>query len=470
MKKYILALASFSIVLLCPNQLMSMHFPDQEQDEEQGQLQPNEQLLEAAYAGDTQAVAEALAQGADVNYPDDSGETALIYASDGGHEEIVRVLIARGADVNHIDNRGFTVLMGAASFGHIEVARMLIEAGAEVNRADNKGDTALTLAAEALLLHGEMDMIELLVRCGSNVNSADHKGTTALMHAIGCSEFYSVREDRIDIVRLLIGAGADVNHADKNGNTALSWAARNESLDIIKLLLLNNARVPGQKSDCILKLLQKNLSPLAIAIITGNRDAITSILEERPTKKAKYEGPQPSHILNLQDGFGMTALQWAAARNDGQTVNELLEREVNVRDQDGNTPLHYAARNGNNSILTALLARRANINTINNNGDTPLHFAARAGHLDAVQTLLNYNARTNLFNRQRALACTLATQNNHPEVAHLLSQYLGQAVFARISRAGGQGQFEWAPTAVLLPSQIAVLVAQYVGAPGGTAG
>ena len=62
-----------------------------------------EKLLEAALIGDTDALREALAAGADVNAVDVFGWTSLMYAARFGHEACVKLLLAAGADVNAVD-------------------------------------------------------------------------------------------------------------------------------------------------------------------------------------------------------------------------------------------------------------------------------------------------------------------------------------------------------------------------------
>ena len=64
-----------------------------------------------------------------MNIQENSGHTALIYASAEGYTEIVRMLLQRGADVNYII-RGNTALVVATKRGHTEIVRMLKQAGA----------------------------------------------------------------------------------------------------------------------------------------------------------------------------------------------------------------------------------------------------------------------------------------------------------------------------------------------------
>jgi ankyrin repeat protein len=62
---------------------------------------------------------------ADVNAPDQSGETALHLAARGGHEAVVRLLLEYRADVNAPDQSGGTALHLAARGGHEAVVRLL---------------------------------------------------------------------------------------------------------------------------------------------------------------------------------------------------------------------------------------------------------------------------------------------------------------------------------------------------------
>ena len=60
-------------------------------------LSEQERLLLAAEQGDDEAVAHALANGADVNTPNPDGLTALSLAKQAGHIHIMRMLWQAGA-------------------------------------------------------------------------------------------------------------------------------------------------------------------------------------------------------------------------------------------------------------------------------------------------------------------------------------------------------------------------------------
>ena len=63
-------------------------------------------LVQAAEAGNIEAVKQHIAAGVNVNGKVGNGSTALNFAAYNGHKEIVQLLINNGADVNVVDEDG----------------------------------------------------------------------------------------------------------------------------------------------------------------------------------------------------------------------------------------------------------------------------------------------------------------------------------------------------------------------------
>ena len=76
-------------------------------------------------------VNDLIALGANLDWQDNFGETALHLCARWNSPEILRMLIDAGVDVNIQDNFGFTVLHWCANKNHPEVAQMLIDAGSD---------------------------------------------------------------------------------------------------------------------------------------------------------------------------------------------------------------------------------------------------------------------------------------------------------------------------------------------------
>ena len=92
----------------------------------------NEELWNAARAGDVARVTKALDAGADVNAGNRYKATALFFAADRGHVEVIKLLLDRGADINALDTfYKFRPLMMAMMNNHTPAVRLLLERGSE---------------------------------------------------------------------------------------------------------------------------------------------------------------------------------------------------------------------------------------------------------------------------------------------------------------------------------------------------
>ena len=84
-------------------------------------------------------VRDLITLGANVDWQDDYGRTALHYCAQYDHLDIARMLIDAGADVNIQHSRGWTPLHIFTFYNHLEIVRMLLDAGADKKIPDNEG-------------------------------------------------------------------------------------------------------------------------------------------------------------------------------------------------------------------------------------------------------------------------------------------------------------------------------------------
>ena len=89
----------------------------------------------------------------------------------------------------------------------------------------------------------------------------------------------------------------------------------------------------------------------------------------------------------------MTALHWAAHRDDLPTARLLNAARVAVTNRFGITPLSLACQNGNTAMVELLLERGADPNTVIRGGETVLMTAARTGKSGPVKALLVRGAK-----------------------------------------------------------------------------
>jgi len=126
--------------------------------------------------------------------------------------------------------------------------------------------------------------------------------------------------------------------------------------------------------------------------------------------------------INVKDSDGQTPLH-IAARVDGVEMARLLlahGANVNANDNQGKTPLFAAARKGSKPMIELLTANGADINARNNDGWTPLHLVARFGQRDAVQLLIGKGADINARNNSGKTALQVALDERKGTVVEAL--------------------------------------------------
>lgn len=129
--------------------------------------------------------------------------------------------------------------------------------------------------------------------------------------------------------------------------------------------------------------LETSRSPVADAAEARERDTVIELLKE-------------GSDVNAAQGDGMTALHWAALRNDLELTETLLYSGANVGATTrlgAYTPLVLASKTGGADVIRALLDAGADAKTATSTGVTALMFASASGNLESVRLLLEHGAR-----------------------------------------------------------------------------
>jgi ankyrin repeat protein len=94
-------------------------------------------------------------------------------------------------------------------------------------------------------------------------------------------------------------------------------------------------------------------------------------------------------IPRANNDYSATALFNAILKSRIPMVESLLKSgaDVNVRNEDGMTPLMAAASTGSLVVIRLLLGKGANPGAVNNLGETAAQMAQRHGHTEAAKVL-----------------------------------------------------------------------------------
>ncbi len=295
-----------------------------------------------------------LQKGAPLNLKDGSGVTSLHIAVGHGTERIVQLLLNNGADTEVKDIHGNTAVQRALFKRKDVVPRslfLLMEKGADIEARDRFGRTPLCNAISS----NQPIIARHLIKHGADANAKCDTSNT-----LGTLLFEAVRQKKEWAVELLLEGGADLQARDMNGRRVLYYAVRGGQESMVKVLLDHGA------TETLTTGLVSNTGStlLHCAMIKPNLAIVEMIL------KAGVD-------INGQDLIGDTALHGlvrACPQLLEQTVSLLLNlgAEVDMGNNDSDTPLHLAVFYDRPQVAHMLLDAGADPQLMNVYGHKPL--------------------------------------------------------------------------------------------------
>lgn len=133
-------------------------------------------LMRAARRAHVDLVRLLLDRGAEINFANENGATALWIAACNDREEVVSLLLRSGADASRRFNvDGTTALSTACVYGHVTVVQRLLQhtrahtRGRVLGNRVDGGRTALWLAS----INGHAEIVRLLLLAGADRTIAD---------------------------------------------------------------------------------------------------------------------------------------------------------------------------------------------------------------------------------------------------------------------------------------------------------
>ncbi|RMX10361.1 ankyrin repeat domain-containing protein [Vandammella animalimorsus] len=187
--------------------------------------------------------------------------------------------------------------------------------------------------------------------------------------------FTAVKRDNGSAMQRLLAEGANPNVRDAaSGQTPMTLALQLESLNVFNALMASRSTNVEYRNA-------RDESPLMMAAIRGNLDAVTRLVR------------QGAHVNKPQ----WTPLHYAASGTSEEhqlAITELLLAQhayIDAQSPNGTTPLMMAAQYGTDAVARLLMQEGADPLMKNQLGMTAVDFARRVGRETLAKEIIRYS-------------------------------------------------------------------------------
>ncbi|XP_043714896.1 protein ACCELERATED CELL DEATH 6-like [Telopea speciosissima] len=391
-------------------------------------------------------------------------EPQVYAAAVAGEEHILSMMETQL--LQQVSPQGNTVAHMAASLGHNSILELLLQrCPTLLFKPNSKGNTPLHVAETA----GRLSIVKFLLDCNSkDIERGDEANNQEqylrMQNTIGNTVLHEAMENNHeDVARTLVTADPVLSHlVNKEGKSPAYLAAEAGHLQLLEhmLGLLVDSDDPGDWR-------RSGKTLLHVAIIKKHREIMKIVLKFKPQLIQLRDAQKrtPLHYaarLNFWDGLnvlldmdtsavyqsddkGFFPIHVAAREGHTKILQLLIKRcpgswEL-LTEQEQENALHVAAKSGKVEMVGYILKNpmlEKLLNEKEKDGNTPLHLAAMAGHYKVVHVLTR-DVRVNLclknYNKLTALNISEANRINK-QGSHSTLKAKGDLTWMRLIAVG----------------------------------
>ncbi|MDO8332105.1 MAG: ankyrin repeat domain-containing protein [Fluviicoccus sp.] len=263
----------------------------------------------------------------------------IIAAAEKGKLKKVQKLIESGVDIND-DWNGTNAIKLAIENDHREVVEYLVTHGANPDRSGGGRGTPVILA----LMRKDMDLMVWLLEHGASANAqTQDPRTTSYVYVDPTG--YAAEENNLEALKLLLAHGARV---DGNDSRELRAAAGNNNLEMVRLLVEKGAKVNGANDY--------GTTALHQAANRGNAELIQYLILKgaNPNALEKYGTAPLQQLVKENRAGGSPEVLKRGEENLLNAVMVLVEAGADVNHEAEHVgPALYFLTNSDNTALGA---------------------------------------------------------------------------------------------------------------------
>jgi ankyrin repeat protein len=282
-----------------------------------------------------------------------------------------------------------TPIHHAAQQNHCGCMKELVEVQkCNINAQSNSGGfTSCYICAQ----YNHHDALKYLLDHKADPNITCDNGTSPAGIAAAAGNFACLQ--------YLIDANADVNKENSNDQSPLQLAIAAGKPDTVELLLNNGAKYNGIKIlmqaviaghvSVVKVLCLKQVSNVAECVDDDDFSLIHNAAQRGHTSVVQYLVEQQGVDMNTVDPENTTPAFFASFFGHEKTLQYLIDilADINMKDEDGRSPLWVAAQRGRLQCLKALVIEGANIDEAKLGEKTILDVAMENKNMDCVRFL-----------------------------------------------------------------------------------
>ena len=332
---------------------------------------------------------ELLSKGVDIHWMSEDGENYLHMAARKANIEALKWFKDKNLNINQITSSKQTPLFYAVENGSFEIVNFLLENGADVNQTNSFNRTVFQEA----VISNKTGLLNCLLHAGVKINNIDSKGRNVVFDSVANGTKNLV--DKIGALK-----GIDINHMDAKGFSVMHQKSVFDNAELAFSLMDNGADPTICDADgknflfyCACggieneELIDKAID-LGCDINSKNKDHESILMETLKAYRDEDDESKKASILLMAQKLVDNGVEIDAKDHNSQSVIfhainacdleslqflvKQKDRDVNLQDADGNTPLALIALNGDKDydMLLSLVEYNIDANIADNNGVT----------------------------------------------------------------------------------------------------